>query len=469
MSTLARRVGLAIRRHGLIRSGDRVAVALSGGSDSVALVWLLRDLAARGGWTLAGLLHVHHGLRREEADADEAFCRALAARLDVPIDVTHADVPALAKAARHSIEVAARDARYEAFSEGAHRLRATRVATGHTMDDQAETVLLRLLRGATARGVGGVRYRNGSIVRPLLECRRAELRRDLARRGESFREDSSNGDVRITRNRLRHELMPVIARIAPTGVTALARFASAAEQDERHLTQEARRRGRLAVLGQLPAGGVQLARATIVALPPALSRRVVREVIESLRSTVSRRHVDEVLHLAGSQRTHGHLDLSGVCVDMDARIVRLAASGAAMRVPPVVFEHALPVPGSVEIPETSGVIEASYQKAGLRTALYPTGRVAAFQASALPLPLVVRSRRPGDRFRPLGSPGSRKLQDVLVDRKVPRDTRDRLPIVTDAEGRIVWVAGVVAADHCRVTLPEAGVVILEFKALEKGY
>lgn len=181
------------------------------------------------------------------------------------------------------------------------------------------------------------------------------------------------------------------------------------------------------------------------------------------------RHIQEVLHLAAGVRPRGHLDLSGLVLEMDAGVLRLVAGGAVVPVQAPGFERALAVPGAVEIPETSGRIEASYQKVGPFGLVTTAGRIAALQASALSLPLVVRSRRPGDRLRPLGSPGSRKLQDVLVDCKVPQATRDRVPIVTDAEGRIVWVAGVVVAEHCRVTMPEAGVVILEFKALEKGY
>src|SRR5688572_8287520 len=211
---------------------DRVAIAISGGSDSVALAWILHEAAPRASWRVVGLVHVNHGLRGDDAAADEAFCRELAARLGWPIDVSHVDVRARAHERRQSIEAAARGARYDCFEGAAARLGATVVATAHTMDDQAETVLLRLLRGAGSRGISGIRERRGRIVRPLLGCRRLELREFLNDRQELFREDASNLDLSIPRNRLRHELMPVIERLAPGGVAALARAAALAADDE---------------------------------------------------------------------------------------------------------------------------------------------------------------------------------------------------------------------------------------------
>ena len=164
-----------------MKTGQRVAVAVSGGSDSVALARLLHEIATAGKISLAGLIHLNHGLRGDESDGDETFCRGLADRIGCPIDAGRIDAAALARARSQSIEAASRAARYEFFEDAARRLGADVVATGHTLDDQAETVLLRLLRGAGSRGLGGVRPRRGRFVRPLLELRRAELRRYLAR------------------------------------------------------------------------------------------------------------------------------------------------------------------------------------------------------------------------------------------------------------------------------------------------
>jgi tRNA(Ile)-lysidine synthase len=464
MAPLTVRVRSTIRRHGLIAPADRVLVAISGGPDSVALALVLAELAAAGaGWTIAGLAHVHHGLRGADADADEAFCRTLAARLDVPIDVTRVDVAARARAAKRSIEAVARDARYAGLADAAARLGATCIATGHTLDDQAETVLLRLLRGAGMRGLSGIRVRRGAVVRPLLECRREQMRRFLARRGEAFRRDASNDDWAIARNRIRHDLLPVIDRIAPAGRRALARLAALASDLDGFLDQAVAEMVPRIVLSD-EAGPVRLRAGELARLPPALARHLLVNLVgrTSPGVSLSGRHLEAIRTLAAADKDGGHLDLPGLVAERAGTTLTLGAR-ARQIVQAASFEHQLEVPGSVSVPEAGVTISAACATVAapfLQT--WPPER-AALQASSLAGPLVVRSRRPGDRLRPLGAPGRRKLQDVLVDRRVPRADRDRVPVVVDARGRIVWIAGVAMAEECRVTAPEAGMVILEMK------
>jgi len=443
---------------------DRVAVAVSGGSDSVALAWWLHDRAVRGRCAVAGMIHVNHGLRGAASDEDEAFCRALAARLGWPIDVARVDASARARVRRQSLEAAARDVRYDAFEAAADRLGATLVATGHTADDQAETVLLRILRGAGTRGLSGIRVRRGRFVRPFLTRRRAALRRDLERRGETWREDLSNLDVSIARNRLRHELMPVIARLSPSAVDALARLASLAADDEAFLEARAIEAMTSLVLSR---GGDESAPAVLDAtalasLPPALARRVIRAAAAGLApaTALAERHIEAVRGLAAGRGRYGHLDLPGLTVDVRQGRMTIRPAGPGTPAP-ASFERMLEVPGMVRLPELGVAVGAELAAAGPGAA-FESGRgdIAMLQASSLAGPLVVRSRQPGDRYRPIGAPGRRKLQDVFVDRKIPRDERDRAPVVTDREGRIVWVAGLGIAEECRVTAPEAGVVIL---------
>jgi len=306
--------------------GQRVAAAVSGGADSVALAWWLQDFATRPSpaFSFVGLIHVNHALRGAASEADEAFCRALAERLHVPIDVVAAPVPATPR----SPEVQARTLRYAAFSAAASRLGADCVCTAHTADDQAETVLLRLLRGAGLRGVSGIRAVNGTVVRPLLDCRRADLRAALVAKGESWREDASNADVSIPRNLLRRELLPVLERvaasIAPGGIEALARFAAFAAEDEQFLEGAA-----VALAAQLVSAGegrsVVIVRDQLAAAPPALARRVVRLAASQVVSdrpwaTV---HLEAVLHLARRTEGGGSLDLPGVLAVRVSNEVRL--------------------------------------------------------------------------------------------------------------------------------------------------
>src|SRR5579872_4050070 len=204
VTPLAARTFEIIRRHALLRDGRRVLVALSGGADSVALLLLLRELDAAGELTVAGVAHLNHQLRGDDADADEQFCAALAAQLGLRFVSERLDVAGIAKAEHRSIEDAARRARYGFFDRAAAACEAHVTAVGHTKDDQAETFLLRLLRGAGARGLAGIYPRAGRVIRPLIDVERDALRMYLAARGQRFRDDASNADVAIPRNRVRH-------------------------------------------------------------------------------------------------------------------------------------------------------------------------------------------------------------------------------------------------------------------------
>jgi tRNA(Ile)-lysidine synthase len=457
---LIRRVARSIRERALAGEGDAIVAAVSGGADSVALLLILHALAARARWRLAGVVHVNHGLRGAESDEDEAFVRALAARLSLPIEVARVDVRARVRERHQSIEAAARDLRYAAFADAVSALGATVVATGHTQDDQAETVLLRLLRGAGSRGLGGIRAKRGRYVRPLIDCRRQDLRAFLTAARESFREDASNADLAIARNRVRHTLLPVLERDWPGAVRALARTAELAADDERVLARTAKEMA--PALSLSPGSGVQLDVRGLVPLPAAIARRIVRDAIESAGGTASLRDVDAVRRLARAPRPDGRIDLGGFEVSRRGPVLRFRAAHArGGRVRP--FEYVLPVPGEVRIDETGTTIRASIRK-GLPDTVVSAGRDEAWvDLAAMALPLVVRSRRPGDRLRPFGGPGSRKLQDVLVDAKIPREARDRVAVVADARGTIVWVAGVAAAEAGRVMALDADVVILQTK------
>jgi tRNA(Ile)-lysidine synthase len=459
MSRLARRVLEAIHDGELWGAGDRVAVAVSGGADSVALARLLAELIPGQPWSLAGLIHVHHGLRGAEADADAAFCRALANALSLPFDVTRVDVRAAMAASRRSLESTARTLRYEAFEAAAVRLGATVVATAHTADDQAETVLLRLLRGASLRGVGAIRRRRGRYVRPLLGVRRSDLRTYLESHAQAWREDASNRDVSMPRNRLRHTLLPIVERDWPGAVRALARFARLAADDDRFLALMADKASSEVI--RTGADGVELISERVVSLAGPIARRVVRQAIEAAGGTATLADIERVSRLAAASPGR-RLDLHGVSAIRTQDCVRLSRPGPVSV--PFEGELRLEIPGEVRIGETGAVLRASFVRGAERPTL-STGwdELATLQDSAVCRPLTVRARRPGDRMTPLGSPGSRSLQDLFVDRKLPRAWRSRWPVVVDAEGQIVWVPGLAVSEPCRVRRPEAGMVILEFK------
>jgi tRNA(Ile)-lysidine synthase len=443
-------------------AGERVLVAVSGGADSTALALFVAEAALHPARAtmLAGLVHVNHQLRGEESDADEAFCRALAARLDVAIHVTVAPV---AVPPGRSPEAAARRARYAAFQTAAAALGATCIATAHTLDDQVETVLLRVLRGAGLRGVAGIRSRRGSVVRPLISCRRTAVRAWLTGRGETWREDRSNDDLSIPRNRIRHALLPtlenVVRDVAPAGLEAIGRFAALADDDERALEQwAAEAASRVVTQGERGAVGIE--RSALTELPVAVGRRVIRQVVASVAPGVdwSVAHVDAVLRLAARADGGGRLHLPRVLVERVAGRIELspASAGRALAVGP--FEYRLEVPGSVVVPE-----------AGVELVAVPFGADTATDASDVlledPGPVfTVRNRRPGDSVR-TGSGHHARLQDLMVNAKIPRLDRDRKPLVVASDGQILWVQGLSWGRPRREGAP-TGVVVLKVRKLE---
>ena len=464
MTNLAARVRRFAVRERLWPASGRVVAAVSGGGDSVALLRLLGELAATGEVVLAGVVHVNHQLRAA-ADRDEAFCASLAAAAGVPFDVARVDVAAVARAARCSVEVAARDARYGVFEEVRTRRLAECVAVAHTRDDQAETVLLRLLRGAGTRGLRGALPRRGAVVRPLLTCGRAELRDYLRAAGATWVDDETNADTAILRNRIRHDLLPRLERdYRPSVARVLARTATLAGDDDAYLARIADTAA--ADLTSKEEGGLALDGRGMLALPPAIRRRVARLLLEraGARRAVRFADVERLLTLCRG-RSAARGEVAGVALERFAADRVLIIKGAAPR--PHIPPRTLEVPGEVEIPEAGPGWRVCAEGPIERTSAPPPARLCVLlDAAAALAPFAVRGRVPGDRLRPLGLGGTKTLQDLFVDRKVPRAERDRTPVVVDAAGRIVWVVGLALAEAAAA--PEGGgdVVVLSVKRPE---
>jgi tRNA(Ile)-lysidine synthase len=455
------RVRKYANEHQLWSPESRLMVAVSGGSDSVALLFILHELASMGATNLCGLAHLDHQIRGAESQLDAAFCRALAGRLGLPSVIGAADVPALAAREGLSIEVAGRRARHHFLEDAAATLGADRIALAHTRDDQAETVLLRLARGAGPSGLSSIAPRRGALIRPLLDSSRAELRAFLEDRGEPWREDSTNEDCANPRNRMRHEVLPLLrAHFNPRVDAALARTADILRKDHALLDELAvEAAGRMLIMSD---GRVSIDLSGLKGLPVALARRVALKALETANprrsygleeaDSVRSATVGEPLpELPGVQ-----MERSGENVVIQKRGDRgLAVEGFALD---------LSVPGLVTDPGGDWEVAAEGPVApppALKAAAGET-RVAV-DAQRLSRRLQVRSRRPGDRLQPLGMTGRKKVQDVLVDRKVPREERDRVPIITDETGQIVWVAGHALDEGFRVTPRTTTVVMLTLR------
>ncbi len=477
MSFLTERVCRTIDRYSLLPPGARVIVAASGGADSTALVCLLHDAAARLRIEFVGLAHFNHMLRGEAADEDERFCQALAVRLSLAFDAGRGDVGAAARRLGTSVEDAGRRLRYEFLDRARERARATHVALGHTRDDQAETVLMNLLRGAGTLGLGGMPVSRDAFVRPLIDCGHRELVEYVGEAGMAFREDLSNLDRRHLRNRIRHDLVPALEQIVPTAREALARAAESARADADYLDDLAA--SRLAeIAGQVSGPGMVLDAAALGSLPIALARRVA---ILALRQASGGRFVgfgqaERLLALArGSLR--GPAALPGVRASVTAagRLLLVPSLGRGRAGEPVIpsprtfFRESLSIPGEALL-EGGLTLSSELRPAGADPVGFAVsvsdGRTSVVDAD-LVSGLSVRFRRPGDRVRPLGLVGHKKLQDFFVDRRVPRGERDRVPLVVDRDDRIVWVAGYAISEDFRVSGRTRAVVTLTLRG-ERG-
>src|SRR5581483_925670 len=425
MPAILSRVRRFIRQHDLMQSATRVVCALSGGSDSVALAYVLDALHDAGELQWVGVTHLNHQLRAT-SDRDEAFCRALADGLRRPILVAREDVAARAARDARSIETAAHDARYALFARARTHFAADLVALGHTRDDQAETFLLRLLRGAGPRGLAAMYPRHGDVVRPLLDCARGELRDWLHARGVAFVEDETNADGTIPRNRIRRELLPQLAAFNPNIVDVLAREAALARDIWSWLESE------------LDRFGEDLDVARLSAAPPALRRLAVWRALNDRAAghPVTAAHVDAALGLLAAGEG-ASIDAPGLRVHRIGSRIVLNRRDETREDRANYWRFPLSIPGEVTTTRMTVSAElADGLAVGDVGANVGNGPVAAVRADLLRVgvdgALAVRNRRPGDRFRPVGLGGRKKLQDEFVDRKIVRGERDSVPIVVDA-------------------------------------
>jgi tRNA(Ile)-lysidine synthase len=440
------RVRRTVERHALWSPGSRLVVGVSGGADSVALTFLLGELAARGEVVIAALAHVNHRLRAT-ADRDEQFCRDLAARLGLPLHVGTRDVRALAAADRLSLEDAARRARYAFLEEVMAETAADRIAVGHTLDDQVETFVLKVARGSGLAGLGGIYPARGKVVRPLLDLTHQELRDYLVGLHEDWVEDETNGDISNPRNRVRHLVLPQLDQaFGPAARRRIAQTAAFAREDGSLLDDLARVRA--ADLVCEVRNGVELDATRLQDEPRSIVRRILLNAMRGgfAGKQIGARHVEAALEVLTGCRAAA--EVPGGRWELHGRKLVLMEQQAAAASP--AFSYTLPVPGLAHIYEVGCLIEAEPVGADqtLTDASLRQGRGdAAVVALAGRGPLRVRSRQPGDRISPPGLGGRKKLQDVFVDARLPRAERDRVPVVVDGQDQVVWVPGhTVSAD-----------------------
>ena len=421
-----------------LRPGMRLAVGLSGGADSVALLRAMAERSRELGLVLHAA-HLHHGLRGEEADGDLEFCRDLAQGLEIPFHTAHVDVAAEAEKQGESIEEAARRLRYAWFRQLMREAPLDAVATAHTLDDQAETVLAKFLRGAWTEGLSGIHpvltFSEGMVLRPMLGVTRTEIEAWLRSIDQPWREDSSNRHLTFTRNRIRHELLPLLETWNPKLREHLAQMADLAREEEAWWQGElARTASHLILPGQPVRGGGRASGSNLAVditrlagLAPALQRRLLRQAAQQLGSSPDFAATEALRTLTLRGRSGQKLEIAhGLVAERTHREIRLAyaasssnAAGATDALP----EYAVSVPGEIEAPAYGVRILISRQDAGA------------------PLSARLRPWKPGDRVRVRHSASTRKVKEVLERMKVTGSDRLNWPVL-EVEGQIAWMRGV---------------------------
>ena len=433
-----------VTQDGLLSFEDRVLVAVSGGADSVALLHALYAWRESLGLVLA-VVHVDHGLRQKESTDDAVFVERLARKLALPFVCKPLHLPhVLQKRKGESVQAVARERRYACLWEIARVWRATKVAVGHTQDDQMETVLMWMLRGAGLAGLAGMpAQRHPGLIRPFLHVSRSRLVRYLEEKGCGFRVDSSNASPKYTRNRLRHELIPLLKTFNPRVVSRLSWQATILREEHQFLDDVAKTTLESVTVRRAEAC-IVLSRPRLVAVPVPIQRRMIIRTADIIRGkpgplrceaveTILRRVVRGI---SGSMARVGHLD---VVREYDRITFSMVPMNDERHVQPAV-SCLLPFPGSVRWPATGQVIEGTVRAAETISILWKKS-VAYLDADQFSHDLIVRSWKPGDYFFPYGMGGHRKkIQDFFSDMKVDRSVRSTIPRVVAPEG-ILWVGG----------------------------
>ena len=455
------RVAEIITRYIMFQTGQRVAVAVSGGADSTCLLHVLFELAPR--WNLhLGVIHLDHLLRGEESRQDARFVEQLAAALGLPFTHGEADVARLARERGENLEQAARQERRRFFLEHLRAGAADRIALGHTQSDQAETVLFRFLRGSGTAGLAGIRpITHDGFVRPLIAIDRAAVEQFLRDRKIPWREDSTNASLDFARNRIRRELLPMLAREwNPAIAETLAHTADWAIAEEAYWETEVARLASRYLIVKPPA--VFLRADELHALPEAAARRLIRHAIETVKGDlrgVDFAHIAAVLALARRQEGDGRLQVPGIDVYRSFEWMRLAPPGID-RLENRNFRYPAPVPGSVPLPESASAVLLELIENRTPTETAESGYnelMNCLDWDRIPGALEVRNWRPGDQYQPVGHSDEERIKLLFQQARIPLWERRSWPVITSGN-EIIWArrfgpaADLVATPQSRVLL-----------------
>jgi len=440
---MVERVTKTIEEYRMLSPGEKVVVGVSGGADSIALLHILSKLKDLSLELTAA--HLNHGIRGKEAERDAEFVERAARALGFRFEYKKVDATAYKKEKKLSLEDASRDLRYEFFNEVREKLNASKVATAHTQDDQAETVLMRLLRGSGLSGLSGIPPTSrGYLIRPLLFVSRSEIEEYLRSKGIGWVEDSSNASDEFLRNRVRRELIPALLDYNPKLTETLSRTAEVLRADGEFISREAEKLFK-EIFRKLSngeyMGDLNRYKASVKSLRLSCLRLSIERVSESLNA-VSYTHVTAADEFLLSDSTSGEVEFPGGAAIAKGYDRFLATKKTLLNHE---FSYEIESPGKSSFHE----FELEIDPAVSDTPDSEDESTVYFSTDSIEFPIQIRSFKPGDRFMPLGMNNYKKVQDYFTDVKLPRFLRNRVPIFI-SKGEIFWIGGMRIDERAKV-------------------
>ena len=454
----------ASRKYDMISEGETILAGLSGGPDSICLLYALHKMKDALKLNITAL-YIDHGLRPAETGSEIEFCKDICRKLNLPFMQKSIDVKSWAKEQKLNLQDAARQLRYRIFNETSYEINARKIALGHTADDQAETLIMRLLRGSGPAGLSGIPPVRGNIIRPLIDIRRGEIEKFLDAEKIAYIIDSSNLKKDYLRNRIRLSFIPMLKEINPDVIETLSKTAAIFRDEERYF-ETIVTKTLMKLITRKTDLRIELFLSPFEIMDKVIMRRVLRRAINETKSLrgISFTHIEDIIDLIKRGDAGDRLYLPGGIRAIKKYSTFILTSEAPVQLVP----STLTVPGETILKEAGVLIKASLiedqvseaiiQKPGLWTTF------GIFDVDKLDFPLLVRHRTDGDFFYPFGFGRKKKIQDFFVDQKVPRDERDRVPLIISAND-IIWVAGYRGDNRFRVAENTKRVLKLEIKQI----
>ncbi len=452
-----------IKRYDMLKSGDGVVVGVSGGPDSLCLLYILYGMREEFGLNLY-VAHINHGIRGNEADEDARFVEETAGILDLPFFMRKVNVPEIAENTGLSCELVGRNIRYEFFDEVAVKTQAQKIAVAHNKNDLAETFLLHLIRGSGPTGLVGIRPVNGRVIRPLIEVSREEIEEYIRSNGLKPRIDATNYEEIYNRNRVRLKVIPCMETLNPGLIDSIARTASILRDDEDFFDNIVRKLAKDCI--RTEDGGVSVDVRQLLLMRPSVRNRVIRYAVKLLKGdylNLELKHIDDVVGLAGGCRTGSSINLPGGLA-AEVSYGRIIFRNDEIKKVGM-FYYEMRQGQELFLPDIGAVVTAKLLSKD-EIEIDHNSLTAYIDYDKVKNGLAVRNRRPGDRIAPLGMTGTKKLKELLIDEKIPREKRDAIPIVVDGD-ELVWVVGVRLSEKYKVDGSTVNVMQIVYRAAPK--